>query len=165
MNDPLYPIMLRLDGRTCVVGGGGRIAARKVRGLLEAGARVIVISRELCPELQTRADEGKIEARVKAYERGDLSSVSPLLVFAATDDPQVNRIVAEDARAIGALVNTADDGANGDFHNVAVARKGDITITVSTSGSDPARAKQLVAKLAETLSDEEVQIAKTRSDP
>jgi precorrin-2 dehydrogenase/sirohydrochlorin ferrochelatase len=157
MGDQLYPIMLRLDGRTCVVVGGGAVAARKVRGLLMAGARVVVISPEMCPELQALADEGSIETHLETYRRGGLSPFTPLLVFAATDDPQVNRVAAEDARAVGALVNTTDDSANGDFHNVAVARRGSITITVSTGGSAPALAKQLAAKLADSLTDEEVQ--------
>ena len=162
MGDQRYPIMLRLDGRACVVVGAGAVAARKIRGLLDANARVIVISRELCSEVRALVEKGAIEARVKTYESEDLTSVNPLLVFAATDDPLVNRAVAQDARGIGALVNTADDGASGDFHNAAVARKGGIVITVSTGGSDPALAKALAGKLADTLTDEDVQSAETR---
>jgi precorrin-2 dehydrogenase/sirohydrochlorin ferrochelatase len=161
MTYSLYPIMLRLDGRTCVVVGGGKVAARKVRGLLDANARVVVISREFCPELQALADESRIEARVKTFECGDLAPFDPLLVFAATDDPQVNREVAEEGRSLGALVNTADDGASGDFHNAAVARRGGITVTVSTGGSAPALAKQLAERLADSLTDD-IRSAETR---
>jgi precorrin-2 dehydrogenase/sirohydrochlorin ferrochelatase len=162
---PLYPIMLRLDGRVCLVVGGGKVAARKVKGLLAANAQVMVISRELCPELQSLADEGVISVQIKAYSGCDIAGQHPLLVFATTDDPAVNRAVADEARRVGALVNTTDDRTAADFHNLPSARRGNFTVAVSTGGNHPVLAKSLAARLAESISDEDVQAAATRSKP
>jgi precorrin-2 dehydrogenase/sirohydrochlorin ferrochelatase len=161
----LYPIMLRLDGRSCVVVGGGEVAARKVKGLLAANACVTVISPELYADLQSLADDGIISVEIKPYVSGDLADKRPLLVFAATDDPSVNRAVADEARSLGALVNTTDDGTSGDFHNLPSARRGNITVAVSTGGNHPALAKALAARLADAITDEDVKAAETRSKP
>lgn len=162
---PLYPIMLRLDGRSCVIVGGGKVAARKVKGLLAAKAGVTVISRELCAELQSLADEGIIAAQIKTYSSGDIADQHPLLVFAATDDPAVNRAVADEARQCGALVNTTDDRAAADFHNMPSGRRGNITVAVSTGGNHPTLAKALALRLAQSITDEDVRAAETRRKP
>lgn len=161
----LYPIMLRLDGRPCVVIGGGKVALRKVKGLLAASAQVTVISREVCNELQALADAGMIAVQIKSYSSGDIADHHPLLVFATTDDPALNRAAAVEARRLGALVNTADDGTSGDFHNMPSAQRGNIIVAISTGGNHPTLAKTLTVRLAESISDEEVRAAETRSKP
>ena len=155
--------MLRLEGRNCVIVGGGRIATRKVKGLIQANARVTIISPQLTAELEALADEGRIAAQIKPYSHGDLARLLPLLVFAATDDAAVNRAVADEARSIGALVNTVDNAEGGDFQNMATARRGSITVTVGTGGISPALAKNLAARLAAHITDDDVRAASTRS--
>lgn len=162
---PPYPIALRLAGRSCVVVGGGRVGARKVRGLIAANASVTVISPALCDDLQALADEGAIEVQIKAYVNGDLAALKPVLVFAATDNPAVNRAVADEARRCGALVNTVDDGTAADFHNMPSARRGMITVAVSTGGNNPTLAKTLVSRLADVITEQDIQAAETRSKP
>src|ERR1700676_5138604 len=82
----LYPAFLVVEGKVCVVVGGGRVAARKVRSLLAAGARVVVISRELHAELQTLLANGLVDAIQAGYAADYLTGAS--LVFAATNDPE-----------------------------------------------------------------------------
>ncbi|MFN8560856.1 MAG: NAD(P)-dependent oxidoreductase [Anaerolineae bacterium] len=93
-----YPMLLDLRERRVVVCGGGNVAARKVRGLLDAGARVTVISPTLHADLEALGDRIMLVRDV--YSPGLLAQIRPLLVFAATDLPEVNRQIADEARAL-----------------------------------------------------------------
>ncbi|GMV96943.1 MAG: hypothetical protein AMXMBFR83_13020 [Phycisphaerae bacterium] len=127
-----YPIELLVAGRPVVVVGGGRVAARKVAGLIEAGARVRVVSTGFARELQ----ECKEVVR-EARPYGPDCLAEAVLVFACTDDRAVNAAVAEDARRRGILCNVVDDPAGCDFHVPAVLRRGALTLTVSSGGECP----------------------------
>lgn len=131
-----YPIaVVNLHSARCVVVGGGQVAARKVAGLQAAGARPIVISPDLGQSLQEQANAGEIETIRREYQSGDLTGAR--LVIAATDDPDTNESVWQEARAIGCLVNVVDDPARCNFHVPAVVRRGALAVSVSTGGSSP----------------------------
>lgn len=153
-----YPILLELRGRRVVVVGGGKVAARKVGDLLIAGADVTVISPTLCDELAEMRD--RLAWREAEYAPGMLTKIYPLLVFAATDSPEVNRQVAEEARTHGVLVNTTDDNSAGDFMNMATIRRAEITIALATGGASPALAAHLRERLENTIGDEYVTLAR-----
>jgi siroheme synthase-like protein len=141
-----YPVTLvGLDAARCVVVGGGTVAARKVVGLRQAGAKPIVISPTLCPELETQAAQGGIEVVRRPYRQGDLTGGQ--LVIAATDDPAVNEAVFREAQALGCLVNVVDDPARCSFFVPAVVRRGALTIAVSTGGKSPALARRIRQQL------------------
>jgi siroheme synthase-like protein len=140
-----YPIQLNLEDRTCLVVGGGAVAARKVGGLLEAGARVRVVSPRLAPELQARAEAGEIEARLADYAPEHLDGV--VLAFAATDDRSVNAQVAADAEARGIPVNVADSPEESRFLVPSVVRRGALCLSVSTGGNSPMLAARLCDEL------------------
>jgi cobalt-precorrin 5A hydrolase/precorrin-3B C17-methyltransferase len=145
-----YPITLtRLRGAPVVVVGGGAVAERKIRGLLQAGAAVRVISPALAAGLQALADGGVIEWRARAYQPGDLAGAR--LAFAATDQRAVNAQVAGEADALGLLCNVADDPQAGGFHLPAVHREPGLVVAVSTAGASPARAKRLRDQIAAWL--------------
>jgi precorrin-2 dehydrogenase/sirohydrochlorin ferrochelatase len=135
---PLYPVSLIVQGRNCLVVGGGKVAAGKVRQLAACGAMVHVIAPEVDAAIAAEPDVA-IERR--AYERGDVAGHR--LVIAATSDSDVNQAVHDDAEAAGIWVNSADDPANCTFTLPAVARRGPLTIAVSTSGHSPALATWL----------------------
>jgi precorrin-2 dehydrogenase/sirohydrochlorin ferrochelatase len=144
-----YPInMIGLEQRRSVVVGGGNVAARKVAGLIEAGAHVTVISPALAPELETLAEAGRIIFIDRPYRRGDLAGA--FLVIAATDDPAANQAVWREAEQRGCLVNVVDDPAHSNFILPAVVRRGDVSVAVSTGGASPALARRLRERL-ETL--------------
>ncbi len=145
----LYPVNLNLQGRRCVVVGGGRVAWRKVCGLCRAGAKVKVISPRLTAELQEMAEQGAIEWREGEFAAGDLHGA--FLVFAATDSPAVQQLVRQEAVVEGALVNMASEPSGSDFHVPGHFRRGDILVTVSTGGNSPAIAAKLRASLEEKL--------------
>jgi siroheme synthase-like protein len=140
-----YPVQLELAGRSCLVVGGGNVALRKARGLLDAGARVTVIAPEIADELAVLA--ATVERR--SYAPGDIAGHR--LVIAATDDAAVNHQVFLDGEALGIWVNSADDPANCSFTLPAVARQGPITVTVATGGHSPAFAAWLRDQVAAEL--------------
>ncbi|MDW8144988.1 MAG: precorrin-3B C(17)-methyltransferase [Roseiflexaceae bacterium] len=148
-----YPIVLTNTGRlSAVVVGGGAVGERKVRGLLETGAMVRLVSPTATPQLTTWAEEGRITWLRRAYEPGDLAGA--LLVFAATSERAVNAQIARDAAAAGMLCNVADAPEEGQFHVPAVHRSGGVTIAVSSGGAAPARAVALRDAIARWLGDE-----------
>ena len=141
-----YPITLvHLDQVRCLVVGGGRVAARKVIGLLAGGAHAVVISPALCDQLEVLAARGDIEALRRPYQPGDLEET--FLVIAATDDPAVNRQVWEAAQSRGILVNVVDAPDRCTFIAPAVVRRGALTLAISTGGQCPALARHLRERL------------------
>jgi precorrin-2 dehydrogenase/sirohydrochlorin ferrochelatase len=148
-----YPMCLEMAGRPCLVVGGGPVAERKVVGLLQAGARLTVVSPGVTPQLDDWAREGRIRLIRRRYESSDLAGQS--LVFVATDDGVVNVEVARDARAAGVLINAADDPAHCDFILPAVLRRGELTVAVSTGGASPALSRMVRDELDAYLARED----------
>lgn len=147
-----YPVSLNIRGRKCVVVGGGEVALRKVRALLEHGAAVEVISPDLCPELARLAESQKINVRNHAYEAGELAGA--FLAIAATDDAEINRQVAAEAQSRAILVNVVDDAENSDFIVPSYLRRDGLTVAVSTSGQSPALARKIRTRLEEEITDQ-----------
>jgi len=144
-----YPIFLDIEGKKCVVVGGGQVALRKVRALLDHGARVEVISPDLCPGLSRMFKQGKVHAVRRDYAEGDLAGA--VIVVAATNDNDLNAKVAEEARARGVLINAVDDPQHCDFIVPSHLRHGDVTIAISTGGRSPALARKIRTELEKDL--------------
>ena len=142
-----YPVVLRLSGRCVLVVGGGAVAARKVQGLLAAGADVTVIAPELSPEMDALRPRLTVEQR--EYRAGEAAGFR--LVVTATDDAVVQQRVYDDAEAAGVWVNAADDPARCSFTLPAVARNGPVVVAVSTQGASPALASGLRDRIAAAL--------------
>lgn len=141
-----YPILINTSDRTCVVVGGGEVAERKVRGLLEAGSSVVVISPSLSKGLRQLAEENVIRVIPHQYRPGDIIEEAAL-VFAATNEPEVNKAVAAEAKQKGIPVNVVDDPDSCDFILPSTLRRGDLVIAVSTSGRSPALARRVREEL------------------
>ena len=140
-----YPICLDLEARACVVVGGGRVAERKVLGLLSCQAQVSVISPELTEELQLQHASGNIEWIDREYRQGDLAQA--FLVIAATDDEETQKQVYVEADTNNLLLNVADVPQRCNFILPASAKQGDLTISVSTAGKSPALARKIRMEL------------------
>lgn len=141
-----YPVHLKIDGRRAVIAGGGAVAARKCAGLLAAGAVVTVVAPSLCPDLAELLRQGAISHHSREFRTGDLAGA--ILAFAATDDPAVNREVAEEARRVGVLVDVVDAPPLSSFISPAVVRRDDLLLTVSTGGRSPSLAARVREELA-----------------
>jgi len=140
-----YPAILMLDGRLGVVIGGGAVGERKVRTLLEAGARVKVITPEATPRPQKLAEQDRIELHVRSYERGDLKGAA--VVIASTDERDVNQAIYEEALDEGIPVNVVDDPPHCTFIAPSIIRRGDLMIAISTGGTNPAMAVRIRERL------------------
>ena len=137
-----FPVTLvGLDNARCVVVGGGKVAARKIAALREAGACPVVISPTLCESLRRRAERDEIQVIKREYRSRDLEGA--WLVIVATDDQATNEAVWREAESLGCLVNVVDDPAHCNFHAPASVRRGALTISVSTGGNSPALARRL----------------------
>jgi precorrin-2 dehydrogenase/sirohydrochlorin ferrochelatase len=143
---PQYPVNLRLTGVQCLVVGGGEVAARKTRGLLECGAYVTVVSPTIVDELR---DDPRVRWHQREYRRGEVASYR--VAITATGTPSVDAQVYEDAKATGIPVNAADDPAHCTFTLPAVLRRGDLQIAISTNGRSPAFATWLKKTLASQI--------------
>lgn len=142
----LYPLFLDMRNRVAVVVGGGRVAARKVEALLDAGAIVRVVSPRYEDEIvEWSKDNSALVLKQALFEASDLDGAS--LVIAATDDPIANRAISTLATDRGIWVNVVDDPLRCTFFMPSLITRGDLTIAVSTGGRCPALAR----KVRETL--------------
>jgi siroheme synthase-like protein len=157
-----YPVNLVVSGRRCVVVGAGRVAARKVDGLLATGADVHVVAPRLGDEVQAMRDDGRVTAAERAFEPADLDGA--WLATAATDDPAVNHAVFEAGEARGVWVNAADDPDNCSFTLMSVIRRGDLVVTVGTGGRSPALAAWLKERITAELGPEYETLVELLSD-
>ena len=136
-----YPINLDIRDRKCLVIGGGSVGTRKVMTLLNCGARVTVISPQVTEKLNELARAGSIALQNRSYRTADLKGV--FLVIGATDDETLNQKISRDAVSRKILCNIADRPAACNFILPSIVHRGDLVITISTSGKSPALAKKL----------------------
>jgi siroheme synthase-like protein len=147
-----YPASLLLAGRRCVVVGAGRVAARKIDGLLEAGAAVHVVAPDLGPEVLAWRDAGRVTVDERPFQPADLDEA--WLATAATPDPAVNAAVYEAGEARRVFVNAADDPAHCSLTLMSVVRRGDLVVTIGTGGRSPALATYLKEHVATEMGPE-----------
>ncbi len=136
-----YPVNLDIKNRHCLVVGGGKVGLRKVKTLIECGAFVTVVSLEVEGELQIMSENKGITIKQRPYRSTDLDGM--FLVIGATDNEDLNRRISQDAEEINMLCNIADRPKVCNFILPAIVRRGDLVVTVSTSGKSPAFAKKL----------------------
>lgn len=165
-----YPVMLTSNfyaRHPVLVVGGGKVAERRVKTLLEARATVRLIAPRLTPGLAELANAKRLEWTERGWVAGDVTAYpTALLVFAATDDPAINAAVEAEARVQGRLINRADLPEACDFTLPGVVRSGDLTLTVSTASSEetsinasPALTAYLRKKLGEVVGPEYSRLA------
>jgi siroheme synthase-like protein len=147
-----YPVYLDLKDRLCVVIGGCSLAEEKARGLLSAGARIVVVSPDLTPGLAELAVEGRIDVIGRRYRWGDLRKA--FLVVVVERELGVVEAVWKETRGRNVLVNTVDDMPHCDFIAPAVLRRGDLSIAISTGGKAPSLAVRLRQRLEEEIGEE-----------
>lgn len=145
----LYPLFANLSGRTVLVVGGGAVAARKVTGLLEAGARVNVAAPRLTTSLLRLTQQRRIRHVEGGFRPAWLDDA--WLVIAATGNTSVNAQVARHAEARRIFVNVVDDAALSRFHVPARLSRGPLTVAISSGGAAPALARHLRAELETEL--------------
>lgn len=144
-----YPVFLNVKKKNCLVAGGGGVGTRKAATLVRSGAKVTVVSKRMCEELHTLQG---IAVKKRAFQPSDLAGM--FLVFAATNDTELNRLILGHARAAGVWCNSADAPEEGDFILPAVSNRGDLICAVSTCGASPALARKIRQDLDRTYGPE-----------
>lgn len=146
-----YPIMLNVENRNVVVIGGGAVALRKIEELLQSGAFVHVISPDILPAITDLKNSfsGRIEIIERRYAPGDLDGA--WLVYSATNNSAVNEAVFREAESKKIFINAVDDPGNCSFIVPSVINRGDLMVSVSTSGSSPAMAALLRREIEKVL--------------
>ena len=145
----LYPLNVDLSGRSLILVGGGKVAERKVRGILSAGTEtsICVIAPKITMVLQEHAAAGRLCWKQAYYADGMLEGA--FLVYAATDLREVNAAVAAEAKRRGIPVNVIDDPAASTFQVPASIRRGELILSVSTAGGSPALSRAIRMELEE----------------
>ncbi|GIO43581.1 precorrin-2 dehydrogenase/sirohydrochlorin ferrochelatase family protein [Paenibacillus apis] len=146
------PLMMKVSGRSCIIIGGGLVAERKALSLLDADAKVRIVSPATSERLHRLFLEGALEWIQRGYREGDLEGA--FLAYAATDTPEINDAVVEEANRLGIPVNHAGDGGRGSFITPSVLRRGKLVLSVSASGSGPAAASRLCREIDEVYGDD-----------
>jgi siroheme synthase-like protein len=154
----VLPLALKLDDKAVLVIGAGRIGTGKAALLVEAGARVTVVARDVVAELPT----GIAAFERREYRDGDLRGFA--LVVSATGDPVVNDLIVSEALRENVWLNVVDDPQRSDFYFTAVHRAGDVVVSVSTEGASPALAQELRSMIAERLPDNLAEVASQLRD-
>ena len=152
-----YPLYLEMNRRRCLVVGGGAVAERKIASLLEAGAKVTVISPDVTEAVARWSKNNSIQFLARRYQRGDVKGHE--LVFVATNDGSVNAQVHQDGKNQGVWVNAADDPEHCDFILPSVLRRGDLTVAISSGGNSPALARTIREELEIYFTQEYEQLA------
>ena len=147
-----YPVFLDIWGKKCMVAGGGEVAARKVGRLLDCGAKVLVVSPQLTPELTALKAEGAIEHFAAEYNIQYMEGA--VLIIGATDDEKTNAVISSDARNLGIPVNIVDDPQKCDFILPSLVERGDLTFAIGTGGKSPALARYLREELESVYGNE-----------
>ena len=148
----LYPIQLNLHRKPVLVVGAGSVGLRKAQRLLEAGARVLVVTRKAHPQVLelergTQPAGGWLHVEERNFRPDDLKG--SFLVFACTDDRDLNQTILELANEQGILAQSATDPASNDFHVPSEIRRGEFSLAISTGGGSPALAKAIRERLEE----------------
>ncbi|MEK6567175.1 MAG: bifunctional precorrin-2 dehydrogenase/sirohydrochlorin ferrochelatase [Candidatus Omnitrophota bacterium] len=144
-----YPLLLDLKEKRCIVVGGGRVAQRKVNSLLKAGALVRIISPNLTQNLKKLAGKNKIYWITSHYRKRHIQN--SFLVIAAVSDKKINSKISHDAQKAGILVNVVDSPEESNFIVPAHISRGDLIISISTSGKAPALSKRIRKDLTKLL--------------
>jgi siroheme synthase-like protein len=145
---PLLPLFVSLEGRICLLVGGGTVAARKAQPLIDFGASLVVVDPEPSEEIRSLEGRGQLTVHRRAYA-GSIEMDGAALVIAATDDRELNRRVARDANSAGIPVNVSDAPELCGFFFPALVRRGNLVAGISTSGDCPALAARLRRQLDE----------------
>lgn len=148
----LFPVFLSLSAKKCLVVGGGRVAERKIADLLECEANINVISPTAGDLIRLWSNQGLISWQAREIEDSDLDNV--FMVFIATNDMHINRLVVGWCTERGILVNAVDDPPHCDFYVPAVVRRKSLVVAISTEGKSPMFARRLREQLEELIGEE-----------
>ncbi|PEJ58594.1 MULTISPECIES: bifunctional precorrin-2 dehydrogenase/sirohydrochlorin ferrochelatase [unclassified Bacillus (in: firmicutes)] len=143
----MVPLLFTLENKRVTIIGGGQIAFRKAKAFLKSGATITIISPQICEELRNLPT---IKLMNKYFEKDDIKDAH--IVIAATNDKNTNKFI-KDCMTDFQWFNDVSDQSNSDFHTPAVVRRGDLVVSVSTSGKSPVLSKKIKKELENYFED------------
>ena len=143
-----YPVFLDLHGKRCLIIGGGALAESKIGKLLDAGAKITVVSPKINAGIKTALKQGNLEWLEREYQTGDLAGA--FLGIAATNLRAVNQRIFQEAEELGILLNVVDEPSQCTFIAPSIVNRGPVTVAISTGGASPALARKLREALSES---------------
>ncbi len=141
----LYPLMANLEAQRILVVGGGKVATRKIQVLLKTNAEIQIISPEITQNIESLISEKRVSVIKKHFSPNDLDNCA--LVFAATNDPNLNDFISDEAIKRGIPVNNITNQKKSTFFVPSQITRGDLILAISTSGKSPATAKWIRQRL------------------
>ena len=147
-----YPIHVNIEGKKCLIVGGGKTAERKVSTLVRYGGKVVVVSPTAAGKIKSFSQKKKILWHKRAYRVSDLNQV--FLVFSATDSEELNREICREAKERGILINVVDSPEDCDFISPSLVERGHLKISISTEGLAPLLSKRIRKDLEKSFGNE-----------
>jgi precorrin-2 dehydrogenase/sirohydrochlorin ferrochelatase len=141
----LFPMFMKLEGRSCLVVGAGSVGEPKIKSLIEAGASVRVVALRATAAVAEWAESDAISWEAREFKSADLDGI--FLIIAATNNRDLNAAIFHEARRRNILCNVVDDPEFCDFYYPAVVRRGDLQLAISTNGHSPALAQRIRREL------------------
>lgn len=153
-----FPIFTQIEGKRCLIIGGGKVAARKVRTLLQYGANIVVVAEKVCEEIKKiLPEENLLESRKKAFFEKEIHKA--FLVIAATSNREENHYIAKLCHDGNVFVNVADSEEESSFIFPSIVRKGDISIGINSGTGSPTVSKQIRKQIEKAVPDYYADIA------
>jgi siroheme synthase-like protein len=148
---PFFPLFIDMSGRKALIAGGGKVAERRIKVLLDFGADITVISPEVSEYLENAASVGTIRLLRRKYQEGDIAAITPFLVIAATSDRRINHQIALEAKSLDIHVSVADCRGECTCYFPAIADNGAYIAGLVSKDGDHAGVKQMAEKVRSTL--------------
>jgi len=149
-----FPLFLDISDKDILFVGGGQIAARRIQALAPFTQQVTIVAPEADGSILRLTEEGEVSWIVREFESADLEGRD--LVFAATDDAELNAEIAGLCRRRGIAVNVASDKSLCDFYFPGIVRQGETVIGINASGRDHRKARRVRERIQELLTEEEI---------
>ena len=165
MKNGYFPLFVPLDGKTAVLVGGGAVAARRLRGLIQFGVRVSVTAPRFCEQVRALAERypDQVTLTEGVYEPGTIADAD--VVLSATDDPEADEMIFEECRSKGILVNIASDQHKCDFYFPALIEQDGIVIGVCSGGTDHRKVRRVSDTIRKALAETEREEEANEADP
>ena len=165
MKNGYFPLFVPLDGKTALLFGGGAVAARRLRGLIQFGVRVSVTAPRFCEQVRALAERypDQVTLTEGVYEPGTIADAD--VVLSATDDPEADEMIFEECRSKGILVNIASDKKKCDFYFPALIEQDGIVIGVCSGGTDHRKVRRVSEAIRRALAETEREEEANEADP
>jgi len=148
---PFFPMFVDMSGKDAVVVGGGKIAERRIKIMIDFGMKITVIAPKVTEYIERAALSKTIDLLNRKYQKGDISAASPFLVITAADDRQVNRDVMLEAKGLNIPVSVADNRDECTFYFPAIAKNENYTAAVVSNNGNHCGVKETAQKIRELI--------------